>query len=590
MYWGGKNADVDALFREYCRLFYGPAEREMHAFFTYCEANWQEIEKDKSKADQALMLFAQAQARATTDSLYARRIALIDDYLKGLRSKSLQLGQKRGPVPTLRLVGDAEGIQVDGKLDDAYWQKCPTAAIGRFRELQSGRTPTFGTTVKSGWQGGSVYFAIRCEEHPGEKPNDTSTKEDDSALWYGDCVEILLETESRSYYQIAVSPSGVIADLDRSAAKNAWFGWDSQAEVATHIADDHWTVEIRIPVTQDENDPLHQVIGRQPIPSLPWHINVCRQRIRDEGAEHSAFSPTGVGNFHHVMKFAHFFDGKSTQFEAAEPEDDFLQAMKKAEDLARSKKLPEALAAFSQLAERKLTDFQKSLALEQAAASARALQNFAGADDFTQRIPVPAVKSTSAMQNLLAQQKPAEVVQQFGGQDISSWPFWQQGAAYFTRGRAYYLTQAGKEAAADFTRALAFSGDPRERLSIRLALGNTQELLLKDDAAALNSYRAAVAGRESIGGADEFSAVLAAARILTRQGKFDEALAELGRIQVDKLGGTWLHATLLALGDTQAAAGRKAEAAAAYQKVRNDAAASARHRTAAEEALKKLSP
>lgn len=39
----------------------------------------------------------------------------------------------------------------------------------------------------------------------------------------------------------------MIADLDRSAAKNAWFGLDSQAEVATHIADDHWTVEIRIP-------------------------------------------------------------------------------------------------------------------------------------------------------------------------------------------------------------------------------------------------------------------------------------------------------------------------------------------------------
>ena len=26
MYWGGKSADVDAMFREYCRLFYGPAE------------------------------------------------------------------------------------------------------------------------------------------------------------------------------------------------------------------------------------------------------------------------------------------------------------------------------------------------------------------------------------------------------------------------------------------------------------------------------------------------------------------------------------------------------------------------------------
>lgn len=53
------------------------------------------------------------------------------------------------------------------------------------------------------------------------------------------------------------------------AAKSAWFGWDWRAEVATQIAGDHWTVQIRIPVTQDENDPLHQVIGRKPIISLP---------------------------------------------------------------------------------------------------------------------------------------------------------------------------------------------------------------------------------------------------------------------------------------------------------------------------------
>lgn len=33
----------------------------------------------------------------------------------------------------------------------------------------------------------------------------------------------------------------------------------SQAEVATHIADDHSIVENGIPITQDENDPYHQV-------------------------------------------------------------------------------------------------------------------------------------------------------------------------------------------------------------------------------------------------------------------------------------------------------------------------------------------
>ena len=58
MYWGGKEADGDAMFQEYCRLFYGPAEKEMHAFFTYCEENWKAIEKDKALADTALELFS----------------------------------------------------------------------------------------------------------------------------------------------------------------------------------------------------------------------------------------------------------------------------------------------------------------------------------------------------------------------------------------------------------------------------------------------------------------------------------------------------------------------------------------------------
>ncbi len=294
MYWGGKDADVDALLREYCRLFYGPADQEMLAFFNYCEANWNVMAEDKARADEALAMFDKAKAKADAASVYGKRIALIDDYLKGLRMKTEQLGQKRGPVPKLRLVGDAHDIFIDGKFDEDYWRTCPLAATGRFRELQTGRTPTFGTSFKVGWQGSNLYFAIRCDERPGEKPVSASTRDDDPAIWHGDLIELELATETHSYYQIAISPAGHIVDLDRGAAKGQWFGWDSKAEVATHIADDHWTVEIRFPVTADENDPLNQVIGRHPTQSLPWHINLCRQRIREDGQELSAFSPTGT--------------------------------------------------------------------------------------------------------------------------------------------------------------------------------------------------------------------------------------------------------------------------------------------------------
>ena len=53
----------------------------------------------------------------------------------------------------------------------------------------------------------NLYFAIRCEEHPGDKPNITSTRNDDQALWHGDAIEIELATETHSYYQIAISPA-----------------------------------------------------------------------------------------------------------------------------------------------------------------------------------------------------------------------------------------------------------------------------------------------------------------------------------------------------------------------------------------------
>jgi hypothetical protein len=102
------DADVDAMFCEYCRLFYGPAEQEMLAFFTYCEANWAAMEEDKTKADTALAMFDKAMAKADAGSVYGRRIAFVDDFLKGLRMKAQPLGQKRGPV---RLVGEASSIE-----------------------------------------------------------------------------------------------------------------------------------------------------------------------------------------------------------------------------------------------------------------------------------------------------------------------------------------------------------------------------------------------------------------------------------------------------------------------------------------------
>jgi len=590
MYWGGKDQNAHKLFDEYCQLFYGPAANEMRQFFKHCENHWREMEKDSALANRALELFATAKATVSESSVYGQRIKLIDNYLNGLRNKSVQLAQKRGPVPKLRLVSGSRGeVVVDGKLDDQPWQKSPAASTGKLRELQTGRQPIYGTSIKTAWIGNNLYFGIRCEDRPGEKLNVATQKNGDQAIWYGDVVEILLGTESHSYYQLGVNPAGALIDLDRGADRSNWFNWSSQAEVATHVADDYWTVEIRIPITQDKNDPLHQVIGHRPTQSLPWHINVCRQRIRENGSEFSAFSPTGTSGFHAPMKFAHFYAGLSHQFPADATVTDHLIASRAASELMRGRKYQEALTAYVELAAgAKVTKFQKSDALQQAALCARSLKDYSQAEKLAGQIPLDAVAKTVRMENLLAQRKFDTVIEQFGGEDFSRWPFWQTGAGAFARAKAYVFTKAGEKAEADLQTAVELTADTRIRTNILAAMGGNRETNLHDDNAALAAYRQNYESKKSIGAADEFRSVINAARILTRQGKFDTALATLKLVNTERIRGYWRNATLLTLGETLSAASRKQEAQAAYKKILTDTTASKTHRQAAQKALAEL--
>jgi tetratricopeptide (TPR) repeat protein len=346
---------------------------------------------------------------------------------------------------------------------------------------------------------------------------------------------------------------------------------------------------MRIPVTQDENDPLHQVIGRKPTQSLPWHINICRQRVRDDGTEHSALSPTGAASFHDVMKFAHFYDGRSHQFDAAEPDNDnVLTAYRAAAELVQQRKHAEAITAFTALADRKITDIQKSAALEQAAASARLLNDDDLASRLASRIPIDAVKKTVLMQTLLAQQKAPEVLAQFRREDIGAWPFWQRGAGYFARGRASAITKAGPEADADLTRALEFTGDSRLRPSIWLTMGNNREHTLNNDDGALAAYREVIGSAASVGGADGFTAVQGIARIQTRRGQYDEALATLRKVEIDNLRRFWRGSMLLAVGETLQSAGRLDEAITVFRSASRDETIEPRHQKAAGEALKRI--
>ena len=571
MWWGGKDADVGKLLKEYCDLTYGPAGSKMLEFFDFCEASYQAMEDKLEPTETALVMFEQAKSSVAPDSIYAKRLALIDKFLEALRSKVGQLAQGRGPVAKVRTVFDPkEAIVIDGKLDDDYWLRHKDWSVAPLRELQSGGRPIFGTSVMSGWDrsGQNLYFAIRCEDRPREELNVTATKHDDEAIWYGDVVEILLDTDSHSYYQIAVNPAGALADLDRGAGKSSRFRWESQAEVATHVAADHWIVEIRIPVTDDDNDPLNHVIGRKPSQSLPWHFNVCRQRVRKNGTELSAISPTGKAGFHEPLKFAHFHDGGSHAFEVDETVTDFLIEFTAAAKLQRGRKYAQAQAAFTALGDYpKATDFQKSRALAEAATCARLQRNFEEASKLASQIPLAVINKTTRMEILLDQRSWNDIVEQFGEEDLNQWPFTQIGAAAFALGRAQYGVKNGEQADSDYQLALEFTSDPRTHTSILSAMARNREVVLKDEDRALDTYRQIAGSKTNTGGAEYFSGLQGAARLLTRKGKFDEALKILDQVDAQKLGGSWTGSLLLSRAVTLQAAGRKEESLKAYRAV-----------------------
>lgn len=308
MYWGDENQDIEPMLEEYYTLFYGPARDQMKAFFEYCEANYPKMRTEKAPIDYALALFAEARAQVEPGSVYDQRLALLGEFLEGTAARGQQIARERERQhsPSIRMAKSARGIVIDGQLDDAVWRDIPYYANGNLRETHTGRTPAFPTRFKLAWGVTHIYFAIHCEEPAPKTIRIGSTEDDDPAIAEGDSLHLFLETEHNSYYQITISPSGAVLDLNREGGEPV-YRWDSQAEVATHIGDDAWTVELRIPVTEDANDPFHQVIGRRPIESLSWYMNLGRKRPRANGTELSAFSPTAAGTLLVPERFAKLY-------------------------------------------------------------------------------------------------------------------------------------------------------------------------------------------------------------------------------------------------------------------------------------------
>lgn len=304
--WWDPQQDVEALLAEFYTLFYGPAAEQMKGFIEYSEANWHRMPKELEPVETALALMDKAVEAAGGDSIYASRVAWVNDYIQPLRPLAKQLAKGRDNVPGARVYARyGMDVTIDGKLDEPFWQGQSTYGL---REVQTGRPAVFKTSFRACWMDDNLYFAIQCREPDMANLMVTATEDGDTAIWDGDCVEILLETQTHAYYQLAISPAGALVDIDRANGIDTL--WSSQAEIATHHGEDAWTIEIRIPVAgelQAEVEPDKLISGRRPSMTYPWYFNIGRQRKRAQSMELSLFSPSSETHFHVPRRFGRLY-------------------------------------------------------------------------------------------------------------------------------------------------------------------------------------------------------------------------------------------------------------------------------------------
>jgi len=198
-----------------------------------------------------------------------------------------QLGEngresERG-MPTIRALRLSQEIVLDGILDEEAWSRAEPATVFTQLDPLEGQPGSESTKVFILYDDEALYVgAILRDRHPVS----TRLGRRDGFLMESDWLTISLDTyhDKRTGFKFEVNPSGVRGDeaLSGGQDRRGDSSWDPVWQVATHINEDGWSAEIRIPFSQLR-------FGNQP--EQIWGIQVSRDIARNREKQLFSFTP-----------------------------------------------------------------------------------------------------------------------------------------------------------------------------------------------------------------------------------------------------------------------------------------------------------
>ncbi|MBN1669570.1 MAG: metallophosphoesterase [Kiritimatiellae bacterium] len=171
-------------------------------------------------------------------------------------------------------------VQVDGKLDDAAWQRAPD--VDGFAHTRLHLTPSLPTRVWTAYDAQNLYVAFRCvETNLAELA--VGSKERDNGYWSDDYVEFYLDTryDTESYYVFGTTAAGIPSD-----SRHFYKTWDGEFTHAVGREEQAWTAEFAIP---------WETIASWPPPE-GFRMGVSFFRNRRQSWEHTVWPPLAYRN------------------------------------------------------------------------------------------------------------------------------------------------------------------------------------------------------------------------------------------------------------------------------------------------------
>jgi len=307
---------VDEVLDEHYRLFYGPAEKPMKAFFEQFEKDWLKPEayakgvRGQRRHWEVVCppkhltvyndIIKKAIAAAGSQEPYATRVRLMYEAIyKPTEKHSLLYAartkkRKRMACPKLK-----NTPVIDGLINEEAWENAAKTTPFVTTTMEKVKVDTIAYV---GRDNKNLYIAFRCLEPNMDKIKAVQNRADDLTICLDDDVEIFIDVgRTRSnYYHLMINSNGILADRSVGfGLPQGGVGWNSGAVVRAIRGVAEWTVEVAIPLKS---------MGAKPELGQVWGFNACRGRragVKSHRGENTCWSPT-FGGFNSPDEFGAF--------------------------------------------------------------------------------------------------------------------------------------------------------------------------------------------------------------------------------------------------------------------------------------------